>query len=607
MKKNIPAFLLTGSALVLTGVFVWWLGSAPSSAVQSAPKLARVAEADQPLSMIHEMQQASASWSLAALRTLTIANSDFDDVAGILARVRVLRSQLRDSELNDGKASSELKRTLNRFLALGEAQEEAIEQFKSNHAAMRNSLRYLPLAFSAGINAARKLDSTEPLDRLRNADDRMKAFMNTPSESGKTALMKEIQSMEQSSMSFPPDFANALNNYISHAYVLLERKIPMEEIIQRVADDSSAKAGDELIAQYRRLLTARDDTRAQQVSDYQSQHAMDVENWGAIMMLIGLLAGVLGMTGGVLLWKEQQHADKRIDAALKQKTAELDEAMRKHANTQVESSQSASLASVSRMAASLAHEINTPLGYLSSNMEMLDSSHRHLDHLVVEVRHLLEDLNGSMDDAARDARLKAFATMLDGTQEGAMLDEMPNILSDMNSGVDQIQHLITDLKGFSHNDRAEQDWYELNEAVEAVLKMTKPKLSGNIEVITQLADTPKLFGSPGQINQVITNLVVNAAQAIESADQVEGKISIITKVSGNDVLLSVTDNGVGIPKEESKRIFEPFYTTKGPGEGTGLGLAIVSRITNQHGGKIRMKSVLGKGTTIQIVLPKDNA
>jgi signal transduction histidine kinase len=167
-------------------------------------------------------------------------------------------------------------------------------------------------------------------------------------------------------------------------------------------------------------------------------------------------------------------------------------------------------------------------------------------------------------------------------------------------GIEQIGELVSNLKNFSRLDRSKVASFNVNEGVSATLLIAKPQLRG-IALERKFGEIPSITCSPSQVNQVFLNLVTNAAQAL---DKPEKRITITTRREGADAIaVEVADNGSGIKPEVLPKIFDPFFTTKEVGKGTGLGLSIVYKIVTQHGGRIDVKSEVGKGTVFTVVLP----
>jgi signal transduction histidine kinase len=162
-------------------------------------------------------------------------------------------------------------------------------------------------------------------------------------------------------------------------------------------------------------------------------------------------------------------------------------------------------------------------------------------------------------------------------------------------------NIVRRLKSFARLDEAELKTVDIHEGLEDTLILIHHELKHNITVVKNFGDVPPLSCFPGQLNQVFLNLLINSKQAIKG----KGTISITTFVKNNKTHIVIKDNGVGIPKEKLRRIFDPGFTTKGRGVGAGLGLSICYQIIQDHRGEIKVESVLGKGATFTVVLPMD--
>lgn len=150
----------------------------------------------------------------------------------------------------------------------------------------------------------------------------------------------------------------------------------------------------------------------------------------------------------------------------------------------------------------------------------------------------------------------------------------------------QIANLVKNLKGFARVDRDGMDALNLNECIESALTIAAHQLRDRVEVVKEYAQLPKINGVASQINQVLLNLIANAAQAMEEG----GTLTLVSRRSGDQVEIDVTDTGAGIPDNVMPKIFDPFFTTKPVGEGTGLGLSMVHKIVQSHGGSIRVRT-----------------
>jgi len=183
--------------------------------------------------------------------------------------------------------------------------------------------------------------------------------------------------------------------------------------------------------------------------------------------------------------------------------------------------------------------------------------------------------------------------------------EIPTAIAQSLDGVDRIRQIVLAVKEFSHPDVKEVTAVDLNHAIETTITVSRNQWKYIAEVELALApDLPRVPCRGGEINQVLLNLIVNAAHAVEAKGQGTGKITVATARRDGWAEIRVTDTGTGIPREICDRIFDPFFTTKAPGKGTGQGLAICHTIVVQkHGGSIEVDSILGKGATFVVRLP----
>jgi two-component system NtrC family sensor kinase len=178
-------------------------------------------------------------------------------------------------------------------------------------------------------------------------------------------------------------------------------------------------------------------------------------------------------------------------------------------------------------------------------------------------------------------------------------DEIPAIVNDSQEGVDRINEIIRNLKGFARVDDNEFVSTNVNETINKALNIVRNELKYVATMVTDFGDIPPIKCLPNQLAQVFMNLLVNAAHAIEG----HGEIRIRTWREGDNIYASVSDTGCGIPDEARGRIFEPFFTTKEVGKGTGLGLPICYDIIHKHSGEITVESTVGKGTTFTVRMP----
>lgn len=275
------------------------------------------------------------------------------------------------------------------------------------------------------------------------------------------------------------------------------------------------------------------------------------------------------------------------------------------ANSQLKSSQMAlvqseKMASLGQMVAGIAHEINTPLGYVQNNVAIGQDLFVQVQTMLAGYEALVDNLlNEQASEEQIAEQMQQIAELRADVNAQEMLGEMHGLMGDSLYGIAQISELVLNLKNFSRMDAATTEAVSLNDCIESALNIGRNVLKNKVEVIRELGELPLLTCAPSQLNQVFLNLFTNAAQAIEG----QGKLHIKSWATDEAVHIHVTDNGKGIPQENLTRIFDPFFTTKPVGEGTGLGLAITHQIIQKHGGEIRVESKLGEGTRFHIQFP----
>ena len=260
------------------------------------------------------------------------------------------------------------------------------------------------------------------------------------------------------------------------------------------------------------------------------------------------------------------------------------------------------LESVGRLAAGIAHEINTPIQYIGDSVTFLQSAQKDLDRLLSVYRTALQP-------SAEESRQAAWIAALELEREVDLVflhREMPKAFERTLQGVERVAAIVRAMKEFAHPDSGDHSSADLNHALETTLTVAQNEYKYSAQIETRFSTLPLVICNVGELNQVFLNLIVNAAHAIaesgKGADR--GRITITTTAAGDHVEIAIEDNGCGIPPENLDKVFDPFFTTKPVGRGTGQGLAIArSIITEKHGGRIDVHSVVGSGTRFVLRLP----
>jgi PAS domain S-box-containing protein len=270
--------------------------------------------------------------------------------------------------------------------------------------------------------------------------------------------------------------------------------------------------------------------------------------------------------------------------------------------------QALKLESVGQLASGIAHEINTPTQYIGDNVRFLKDAFQDMESLRANYERLLLAAKGNTLSPEIIQEVAAAVARVD---TGYLVGEIPKAIDQALEGVSRVSTLVSAMKEFSHPDTKEKTMLDLNHAINSTITVARNEWKYVSDVETDFDPSlPLISCQPGEFNQVILNLIVNAAQAIgdvvKKGGPEKGKIKVQTRNCQDCVEIQVQDTGSGIPEKVRARIFDPFFTTKEIGKGTGQGLAIArSVIVDKHGGSIHFESEEGKGTTFIIRLPFD--
>ncbi|MFI8743820.1 ATP-binding protein [Pseudomonas sp. NPDC077186] len=282
--------------------------------------------------------------------------------------------------------------------------------------------------------------------------------------------------------------------------------------------------------------------------------------------------------------KTSEHLEAALKA-LNRKQSEQEQLLRKLETANSQLLQSEKLAAIGQLAAGVAHEINNPIGYVFSNLKTLDGY----------VRDLLK-IADAVDSAADLDELRQLKRNL---EYDYIRGDVEALVNESEDGIDRVKRIISALKDFSHIEEEEFRPADLHRGLDTTLNVVNNELKYKAEVVKEYGVLAEVECIPSQINQVVMNLLVNAAHAIEQF----GRITLRTGGADDWAWIEVEDTGKGIDAKTLNRIFEPFFTTKPVGKGTGLGLALSYSIVQKHNGRIEVDSTPGLGTRFRVWLP----
>ena len=302
-----------------------------------------------------------------------------------------------------------------------------------------------------------------------------------------------------------------------------------------------------------------------------------------------------------------------IENQVRLRTEELTQAnvslaaeMKARLQMEVELRQAQKLESVGRLASGIAHEFNTPIQFAGDSLHFVREAVDGLFQVIGKLQDVQKSVLGSSPalEAAREA-----AELEQEVDLPYLLDNVPKALDRSLDGLDRVATIVRSMQEFAQADAQELLSIDLNRAIENMLVITRNEYKYVAEIETVFEDLPPVTCHASAINQVLLNVLVNATHAIEDVvkgTKAKGKISIRTSLDENFVKIAIADTGCGIPEDIRHRIFDPFFTTKEVGRGKGQGLTVARAVVvDRHQGQIDIDSVVGKGTTVSILIPAD--
>ena len=288
---------------------------------------------------------------------------------------------------------------------------------------------------------------------------------------------------------------------------------------------------------------------------------------------------------------ELRYRQLHLEQMMNERTRELTQANQGLKIAQEQLMQSDKMAAIGQLAAGVAHEINNPIGFVSSNLATMS---QYLDD-IFRVISAYEKIDIFLT-VEQKAGLQIIKKEID---LGYLKGDIKELLRESKDGLSRIIHIVKDMKNFSHINENKWELVNIHEGIDSTLNIVHNEIKYRAKVVKDYGEVGLVQCMPSQINQVLMNIMVNASHAMDA----DGLLIIKTWQAKNKLKISISDTGCGMPPDVLKKIFNPFYTTKPVGKGTGLGLSLSYTIIAKHHGSIDVESKPGKGSTFIITLP----
>ena len=595
LTRRRSLLLLTTSAVLLASVLVYLylMSKADESGTYTQAR-----------DLIRQIKQNDSQWENEILKARTSINYNYDPLVWPVVEMKRLWRAFESIETRNQHGNSPAWRQA--YADYQQAFEEKtnyVERFKSHNAVLRNSLAFLPAA-ADGIQA--QLGQLADADALRlhnistDTYDLMLSsleFAQMTTDDKAADILVGLNKLAVNKERLPLEFHAPIDTLSNHIALILREQPKVNQLLEQIGALPVAAHLDAIA-----MMLDRDERTALLVNQRYHFYLL-VFSTLLVLLLLYMAVWLLRSFGEinrvnralVVANDELEQRVARRTQALTQASAALQREIDERKLLESQLVQSEKLASLGQLAAGIAHEVNNPIGFVSSNLGALGTYFARLQDMLKAYR--------DAEPAIGPATLQASLVKLRSEMELAyILDDIPLLISESKDGISRVGQIVRDLKDFSRVDSSQDwQWANLHQGIDSTLNIAASELKYKADLVKQYSVLPEVECLPSQINQVIMNLVVNAAHAMGTE---RGTITVRTGCANDDkVWIEVADNGCGIPAQSLQKIFDPFYTTKPVGQGTGLGLSLSYGIIKRHCGEIHVHSEVGVGTTFRVELP----
>ncbi len=579
-SKSITIGIFLSIALVATAAGFYWM------AAQT-----KAGEHHLAISTVRRIQQLESQWSVEVARVRSDPFADFDSLTQFIPRMDRLKETLADAIQSTPSLPDRLANTTNAYLSAITAKEERIERFKTGYAVLRNSVRYLPLAATNVMQQMQTRGGNSAfIKNVATITEEITTYLASPAPPEKERLTRVLAELGNNIATRHPALVNTAMNFVAHGQVLLEKQAPTEEIFQEATSDQIGDLGETII---KGLESEIDRTEA-----LAAWYERGIIGTGVVLWVMWLTIAFRMPKGrdktrrgsavppqqNPLLLREQ--AGPRPDAGLERLTANLMKAER--LNTEEGDSTAAAeftayqvgVDIAAEQLVSLAERINTSTEVLTDLPDQpADNGAETTDLPGLPVDNETEFAAGDPMNVDREAMAAVVTSIHAQTNEIVELAKrLPTLAPKRDEGYAQL---------------------ELNDYIDEVADRIQAKSRSLI--LKELNPTQTVLAAEPDVYLMFTNIMENAALAIQERGQKKGIIRVETKQNSDSTVVTITDNGIGIQPERRKKVFSPFYTTR---EGAlGMGLTITQHLVEKYGGTILINSMPNQGTAVRVTLP----
>ncbi len=579
-SKPIIIGTLLSIALVATAAGLYWM------AVQ-----AKAGEHHLAISTVRRIQHLESQWSVEVARVRSDPFADFDSLTQFIPQMDRLKETLADAIQSTPGLPDRLVNTTNAYLSAMTAKEERIERFKTGYAVLRNSVRYLPLAATNVMQQMQTRGANSAFIRnVATVTEEINTYLASPALPEKERLTRVLAELGSNIATRHPALVNTAMNFVAHGQVLLEKQAPTEETFQEATSDQISELGQTII---KRLESEIDRTEA-----LAAWYERGIVGTGVVLWLMWLTiafkipkgkdqtrrGSAASLPPNPLV--QRQPADSSLDGSIERLTADL-------IKTEQFSAGKADPTAATEFAA---YQVGVDIAaaQLVALAERINSSTEMLTAMPDQPANSEGESAAMPDQPVDEGAEFAAEDALDADREA-----MAAVVANIHTQTNDIVELAERLPAMAPQRDEGYAQLELNDYIAEVANSLQAR--SRALIVKELNPIPTVLAAEPDVYLMFTNIMENAVWAVQERGQKRGIIRVETRQESDNVVVTITDNGVGIRPEHRKKIFSPFYTTRE--RALGMGLAVTQYLVEKYKGSIAMNSRPGRGTLIRLILP----